>query len=111
LPVACIIGIHAAERGSRQQLLISVELATDFTRAAASDKLADTLDYTAIAARIEHCAGSGRFKLIETLAEQLADELLTESVSRIQIDIEKPAALATTRQVGIRIVRTRAGAT
>ena len=107
LPVACIIGVHPEERGSRQQLLVSVELTTDFNQAAASDRLSDTLDYSDIAARIEHCAIDGRYRLIETLAERLADELLVLPVTRIQIEIEKPAALASTRQVGVRIVRTR----
>ena len=108
LPVTCIIGVHPHERTSQQQLIISVELDLDLDPAAASDQLEDTLDYDRVAQRIEQCAVNGRFQLIETLARHLADELLREPVSRIQIEIEKPAALVATRQVGVRIIRSRA---
>jgi dihydroneopterin aldolase len=107
LPVTCIIGVHPDERASRQRLLISVELETDFTRAAATDALEQALDYTDIAARIDARAREGRFHLLETLAERLATELLQDPVTRVTVEIEKPAALPSTRQVGVRIRRSR----
>ena len=107
LPVACVIGVHPHERQSRQQLLISVELTTDFAAAARSDHLVDALDYTAIAREIEQFAVEGRFRLIETLAERLAERLLVAPVSRISLSVEKPAALAATRTVGVRVERER----
>ena len=105
LPVECVVGIEIHERSSRQRLLISVELTADFAKAAASERLEDTLDYTAIARHIEGFARNGQFRLIETLAEHLAGELLVAPVTRVVVEIEKPAALASTREVGVRVVR------
>lgn len=105
LPVDCIIGVHPHERGSRQRLLLNVTLETDFSRAAGSDALADALDYTALAERIETFARAGRFRLIETLAERLADDLFTEAVTSLQVEVWKPAALPGSRQVGVRATR------
>ena len=107
LPVHCIIGVHAHERASRQRILVSVELSTDFTAAAASDRLEDAVDYSAIADLIQQQASDGRFQLLEALAESLLEALLVEPVSRVTIEIQKPGALAATRQVGVRVERAR----
>ena len=102
-----MIGVHPHERVSRQRLLISVELETDISRPAASDRIEDALDYTAIAAAIERCAESGRYHLIETLAERLAVELMQETVSAITVEVQKPGALTGTREVGVRVKHSR----
>lgn len=107
LPVDCIIGIHPFERASRQRLLISLTLSTDFSKAAADDDIECALDYTALANRIEAFAQDGQFKLIETLAERLADELFQPPIDSLEIEVVKPAALAITRQVGVRTERPR----
>ncbi len=109
LPVSCIIGIHADERVANQQLLISVELDVDFSRARHSDAVEDALDYTLVAKHIAATARAGRFRLIETLAEKLAEELLTPGVLRVAVDVQKPAALAATREVGVRVERQQQG--
>lgn len=107
LPVDCIIGIHPFERASRQRLLISLTLSTDFSEAAAEDDIERALDYTALANRIEAFARDGQFKLIETLAERLADELFQPPIDSLEIEVVKPAALEITRQVGVRTERPR----
>lgn len=107
LPVECIIGVHPFERASRQRLLISLTLTTDFSAAADSDDIGHAIDYTALAARIEQIAQQGRFRLIETLAERLADELFEPPISSLEIEVLKPAALEKTREVGVRSERPR----
>jgi dihydroneopterin aldolase len=107
LPIHCIIGVHPHERSSRQLLFVSVELTLDSNRAGATDELTETLDYTTIAREVEQCAVNGRFRLIETLAQRLADALLQAPIERVQVEIRKPAALPGTRQVGVRIQRSR----
>ena len=111
LPVSCIIGIHPDERVAAQRLLISVELEVDFGRARESDAIEDAVDYTKIADEIAATANAGRFRLIETLAERLADRLLEPGVEAVAVDIQKPAALAGTREVGVRVERRRRGDT
>ena len=107
LPVDCIIGIHPFERASRQRLLISLTLTADFTAAARDDEIEHAIDYTALAARIEAFAQTGRFKLIETLAERLADELFAPPIKSLEVEVIKPAALEQTREVGVRTERPR----
>ncbi len=107
LPVDCIIGIHPFERASRQRLLISLTLSSDFSRAAEHDDISQAIDYTALAARIEAFAQEGQFQLIETLAERLADELFEAPIERLELEVIKPAALTQTREVGVRVERPR----
>ena len=107
LPVDCIIGIHPFERGSHQRLEISLTVTADFRQAAENDDIAQAIDYTALAARIETFAQQGKFHLIETLVERLADELFEPPMETLEIEVMKPAALEQTRQVGVLTHRTR----
>lgn len=107
LPVECVIGIHPHERQSRQRLLISVELEIGFQDAAAADELGAAVDYVALAAKIEQIAIDGRFRLIETLAERIADALFDSRMQRLEVEVCKPAALPRTPNVGVRTHRLR----
>ncbi len=105
LPVECVIGVHPDERQSRQRLLVSLEIETSFRDAAAGDELDHAVDYVALAEKIEQIAAAGRFHLIETLAERLADALFDGTIRRLEVEVCKPAALPRTRQVGVRTSR------
>ena len=105
LPVECVIGVHAFERASRQQLLISLTLEMDFSRAAATDDVEHALDYVLLTERVSTFAAAGEFALIETLAERLADELFRPPIDALEVEVTKPAALASTREVGVRVTR------
>lgn len=107
LPVDCVIGVHPHERGSKQRLLVSVSLETDFSKAAKTDTLDDTVDYAAIATHIRTTAEDGQYRLIETLAEKLLSDLLKDPVTEVVVEIQKPAALTDTREVGVRTQRRR----
>ena len=52
LSVPAVIGVHDWEREVEQTLLFSVDMAADVRRAAATDDLADALDYSAVARTI-----------------------------------------------------------
>lgn len=106
LPVDCVIGIHPFERSSRQRLLISLTLEVDFTEAARTDAIEQAVDYTALSEEIAAFARKGRYALIETLAERLADHLFAPPMQRLELEISKPAALGATREVGVRVHRT-----
>lgn len=105
LPVECVVGLNLHERASRQRLLIGLELDVDFSAAAASDDLSDTVDYAAAARRVTDLAVSGRYRLIEALAEAIADALLEDPVTAVRVEVRKPAAVSATRQVGVRVSR------
>jgi 7,8-dihydroneopterin aldolase/epimerase/oxygenase len=91
LGVAAVIGVHPWEREIEQTLVVSVEMAADVRAAAASDDLADTLDYSAVAETIAAVLREGKFRLIETAAERVAGRLLADfPLSWLRLELRKP---------------------
>jgi dihydroneopterin aldolase len=109
LTVECIIGFIDWERRVRQTVVVDLEMPVDCTRAAASDDVADTLDYKKVAKRALEFIGASEFRLVETLAHRLALVILAEfGVEWVRISLNKPGAIRNSRDVGVLIERTRA---
>ena len=95
LAVSAVIGVHPWEREIEQTLVVSVKMAADVAKAAASDDLADALDYSAVAETIATVLREGKFRLIETAAERAAERLLAEfPLSWLRLELCKPIASA-----------------
>jgi 7,8-dihydroneopterin aldolase/epimerase/oxygenase len=93
LSVAAVIGVHGWEREVEQTLQVSVDMAAGVARAAATDDLADALDYSAVAATIAAVLREGRFRLIETAAERVAERLLADfPLTWLRVELRKPIA-------------------
>ena len=109
LSVAAVIGVHAWERDVEQTLVVSVDMATDVRKAAASDDLADALDYSAVARTIAAVLREGKFRLIETAAERVAERLLADfRLPWLRLELRKPITSAPTPYTAvITIERTR----
>jgi 7,8-dihydroneopterin aldolase/epimerase/oxygenase len=94
LSVRAVIGVHAWERDVEQTLLVSVDMVpetTDVRKAAASDDLADELDYSAVAETIAAVLRDGKFRLIETAAERVAERLLADfRLPWLRLELRKP---------------------
>ncbi|MBF0417295.1 MAG: dihydroneopterin aldolase [Magnetococcales bacterium] len=111
LLVRCIIGIQAWERHTVQDVVIQLELTTDTTRAGASDRIEDAVDYKKLTKRIVAHAEAAACQLVEALAEQIAAICLEHPlVEAVRVSVEKPGALRFARTVGVTIERRRAGA-
>ncbi|HEQ71649.1 MAG TPA: dihydroneopterin aldolase [Spirochaetia bacterium] len=109
LLVRCIVGIRPDEREKPQDVMINIDLYADLTAAAASDDIADAVDYSSLKKRIVAFTEASSFNLVETLASRIADLCLAEpKVQRAVVNVEKPTALRFARTVGVRIVRERA---
>ena len=101
--------MHDWEREVEQTLLFSVDMVADVRRAAATDDLADALDYSAVAATIAAVVREGKFRLIETAAERVAERLLADfPVSWLRIELRKPITTTPSHTVAILIERGRA---
>jgi len=108
IEVSARIGLHAWERQVRQRVSIDVELATDVARVAATDDIGHALDYGAVARCIVRFVGAAEYRLIETLAERIAQRLLDEfPVERLKIVLHKPSGVLSARDTSIEIERTR----
>jgi 7,8-dihydroneopterin aldolase/epimerase/oxygenase len=100
LRVPAVIGVHDWEREIEQTLIVSVDMEADVRKAAATDDLADALDYSAVAATIAAVLRDGKFGLIETAAERVAGRLLADfGLSWLRLELRKPIAGAPTPAV------------
>jgi dihydroneopterin aldolase len=112
LSAQCIIGFIDWERRVKQTVVVDLELPVDCRRAAASDEVADTVDYKKVAKRVLAYIEASEFKLVETLAHRLALLLLEEfGIEWVRISLNKPGAIRNSRDVGVVIERTRADLT
>ena len=106
LRLDAVIGVHDWERAVPRRLLVDLELGTDIGPAAASDEVADTIDYQAVAERLQAFAAESRYHLIEALAEALAELLQREfTVPWLRLKLDKPGAVRGTSGVGLIIER------
>ncbi len=109
LSAECIIGFIDWERRVRQTVLVDLELPVDCRRAAASDEVADTVDYKRVAKRVLAYIEASEFKLVETLAHRLALLLLEEfNIEWVRVTLNKPGAIRGSRDVGVTLERHRA---
>lgn len=107
LTVECIVGIWEWERRVKQTVIIDLEMATDIRRAAASDHIDDTIDYKKVSKRLLSFVGDSQFNLVETLAERIAQLVVTEfGVPWVKVRLNKQGAIRGARDVGIEIERT-----
>jgi len=106
LTTECIIGIWDWERRVKQKIVLDLEMATDIRRAARTDRIEDTLDYKKAAKRLLQFVGDSQFQLVETLAERIAEVVITEfGVSWVRVRLNKQGAIRGSRDVGIVIER------
>ena len=109
LSAECIIGFIDWERRVKQTIVLDVEMPVDCARAAASDDVADTLDYKKVAKRLIAFVGGSEFKLVETLAHRCALLILAEfGVEGVRRWVNKPGAIRGWKDVGVAVLRTRA---
>lgn len=91
LRVSAVIGVYDWERQTEQALTFAVEMPTDVARAAGRDDIKDTLDYSAVAEAVKTTVIEGKFQLIETAAEHVAQRLIKDfGLAWIRIEVVKP---------------------
>jgi len=106
LKVECVIGIFEWERRIRQTIVLDLDMAADIKRAAASDRIEDTLDYKAVSKRVIDYVGTTEFQLVETLAEAVAGIVLAEfGVPWVRVRVNKRGAIRNAADVGVVIER------
>jgi dihydroneopterin aldolase len=98
------IGVYGHEHGKPQPVRINVWLTCNTD--AASDKLADAVDYEAVAENVRRIATSGHINLAESLAERIAEGCLKDTrVEKARVRVEKLQALAGADSAGVEIER------
>jgi dihydroneopterin aldolase len=104
-------GVYDFEREQGQDFVVDVVLEIDTRQAAASDDLADTVNYGDLATGLADVVGGEPANLLETLAARLADVCLADQrVSAAEVTVHKPQAPIplTFHDVSVTIRRDRA---
>jgi dihydroneopterin aldolase len=84
-------GVYDAERELGQRFVVDLDLALSHARAAASDDLADTVDYAALADAVAAIVAGEPVALLEHLAARIADRALAEPhAASVVVTIHKP---------------------
>jgi FolB domain-containing protein len=103
-----IIGVNSWERELPQDILINIIAMTDTQKAAATDDIADCINYRTLAKKtLAHAETAARIT-VEALANDIARLCLQESgVKSVIVRVEKPGAVRFTASVGVEIERSR----
>ncbi len=84
------VGVPDAERAQPQRLLLTVELESDFSAAAKTDSIADTIDYFAVTQLLLKFGDGKNWKLIEKLVADIAEIILTEfNPQAVSVEVKK----------------------
>ncbi len=106
LEIETIIGIYDWEREIKQTVSIDLEMATDIRKAAENDDIDHALNYKSVGKRLIKFVEESEFQLVETMAEQIAQIVLSEfAVNWLRLRVSKPGALSSSRDVGLVIER------
>lgn len=104
LEVLADIGFHPFEIGTRQRLLISVEVWLDDPRPPVGDDAASAWNYDYLRLEIERLAGARRYNLQETLAAEIYDWVASRrGVRALRVTSSKPDVYAAARGVGVEL--------
>lgn len=87
-------GVFPEETKLGQKFLVDVTLYTDTRKAGFSDELSESVDYGAVSHFIANYMKEHTFKLLEAVAEHLAEALLLQlpKVNRVDLELKKPWA-------------------
>jgi dihydroneopterin aldolase len=86
-------GVFDHERANGQDFVVDITVWIDLAGAAASDELADTYDYGALAQLAADVVAGPARNLIETVGAQIADQVMDdERVHAVEVVVHKPQA-------------------
>jgi dihydroneopterin aldolase len=107
LEIVTAIGVGDEERAKPQTLLLSLDLRVkDIGPAAYTDNVHLTVDYSKVAERVKTLAAARPRCLIETLAEEIATDVLRSfPVVSVRLELRKFYALPGAHHVAILIER------
>ncbi|RVU83893.1 dihydroneopterin aldolase [Leucothrix sargassi] len=106
LRVDACIGIYDWERKIRQQIRIDLDMGWDNRPAANTDDIQYTLNYKEAAKLVENFVLQSDYQLVETLAEKIAELLLTDmKLPWVKVSLGKPVAVSGSQEVGVIIER------
>ena len=105
LMLSCSIGVHRHEHGAAQRVRINLDLAVQEGRVL-NDDLASVVCYEKITTEVREIVARGHIKLVETLAEEIANACLADRrVRSVRVRVEKLDVFPDATSVGVEIER------
>ena len=102
------IGIYDWEQARPQTLELQIDIGVNTQRAGGSDKIGDTIHYGEVVERVQADLKNQKFKLLEALAEHIADVILHDfKAQNVSISVAKIGHMRNVRLVGVNIYRSR----
>jgi len=102
------IGVHDFEKTKKQQIKFNLEIEISKDLKPNDHDLNSVLNYENVIELIKKTTNSYHHNLLETLAEEIFDNLLkNKSINKIKLKIEKPDVIKNTSSVGIEITKKR----
>ena len=108
LEVHFCVGVPDEERAKPQRLLLTIEMEHDFRAAAAADDIAATIDYFDVSQKIIALGNGRSWKLIEKLANDVADLVLTDYHPATVTVTVKKFPIPQAAQVSVSFIKSRA---
>jgi 7,8-dihydroneopterin aldolase/epimerase/oxygenase len=113
LVLAASIGVHPHEHAAPQRVRINIDLGLEddglrplSRRPVGRDELSRVVDYEKLADAVRRIVGTGHVRLVETLAERIAEACLTDRrVHLARIRVEKLDIFADATSAGVEIER------
>lgn len=108
LQVKTKIGVYRWEQYIEQTIALDLELEIDIKKASESDAIENTQNYAALIQSIEVFLGCHQFKLIESLADKLAQHLLeTFKIPWLKLTVHKRSPLKNVKAAAITVQRSQ----
>lgn len=101
-------GIFAEERSKGQEFIVDLELHLPLKKAGELDEISQTVDYGLIALQVHKHIIGDPVNLIETLAENISQEILQNKlIEKVVVTVHKPNAPITVDFSDVSVTLTR----
>ncbi len=89
-----IVGCHDWEKNIDREIIINVEIESDFDKALSSDNIEDTIDYESLSEKIKNLIATNRFALIEKMAQEVMNLIMEDKrIKKCKLEIDKVGAV------------------
>ena len=92
LTAQCRLGVLESEQATPQEVQVDLELAIDAAKAAQRDEVNDAVDYARLVAVVKALVEGHAYRLMETMAEDIAALILREfPTPEVEVKVTKRA--------------------
>ena len=101
------VGISEEERAKPQRLLLTLDIKFDFSSAAVSGRIGRTIDYYEVSQRLLKLGETRSWRLIESVATDIADKILSEfRPENVTVEVKK-FSIPEARYVSVSLTKQR----